>query len=47
MKYYVSIKDQLDILIQIEHLFKMLTAEQQFNTIKILINQNKIKNLTT
>jgi len=39
IKYYISIKDQFDILIQIESLFKMLNKKQQFNIVKILLNK--------
>lgn len=43
IKYYISIKDQFDILIQIENLFKMLNRKQQLNMVKILVNKLDIK----
>jgi len=42
-KYYISIRDQFDILIQIENLFGMLTDEQKLNVVKILLNKLSVR----
>lgn len=43
MVNYVKVKDQFDVLIEIESKFKELNTIQQFNLIKILMNHINLK----